>query len=111
MIPDFAALTLFPALMAYAAFSDLFTMTISNKVSLILVGAFVPFALMAHLPVADIALLHVLPGMGVLVLTMVFFARGWIGGGMPSWRPRPRSGSDGTTSRPTACRPRCSAPC
>ena len=37
---DTVRLMLFPALMAFAAFSDLFTMTISNRVSLMLVGGF-----------------------------------------------------------------------
>ena len=35
-------LTLFPAMMAFAASSDLFTMTIANRVSLILVAGFLP---------------------------------------------------------------------
>ena len=40
MILDLARLLLFPALMAFAAASDLFTMTISNRVSLALVAGF-----------------------------------------------------------------------
>jgi len=36
MILDLARLLLFPALMAFAAASDLFTMTISNRVSMLL---------------------------------------------------------------------------
>ena len=40
MITDAIRLFLFPALMAFAAFSDLFTMTISNRVSLLLVAGF-----------------------------------------------------------------------
>ena len=40
MILDIARLLLFPALMAFAAASDLFTMTISNRVSLALGGGF-----------------------------------------------------------------------
>ena len=40
MVADAIRLLLFPALMAFAASSDLLTMTISNRVSLILVGAF-----------------------------------------------------------------------
>src|SRR6202044_1474031 len=39
MILDIARLLLFPALMAFAAASDLFTMTISNRVSLAKVAA------------------------------------------------------------------------
>jgi Flp pilus assembly protein protease CpaA len=42
-------LTLFPVLTIYAAFSDLLTMTIPNRVSLLLVAGFVPVALMAGL--------------------------------------------------------------
>ena len=40
MLADAIRLLLFPALMAFAASSDLFTMTISNRVSLVLVGGF-----------------------------------------------------------------------
>ena len=40
MILDLARLLLFPALMAFAAASDLLTMTISNRVSLALVAGF-----------------------------------------------------------------------
>ena len=38
MMLDAIRLLLFPALMAFAASSDLFTMTISNRVSLALAG-------------------------------------------------------------------------
>ena len=38
MVADAIRLLLFPALMAFAASSDLITMTISNRVSLMLVG-------------------------------------------------------------------------
>ena len=38
MLTDAIRLLLFPALMAFAASSDLFTMTISNRVTLVLVG-------------------------------------------------------------------------
>ncbi len=75
------ALTLYPALMAYAAFSDLFTMTISNRLSLLLLGSFVGLALLAGMPLATLLTMHLAAGAAVLVLTFVFFARGWIGGG------------------------------
>src|ERR1041385_2117068 len=42
---DTIRLLLFPALMAFAASSDLFTMTISNKVSLALAAGFLGLAL------------------------------------------------------------------
>ena len=44
MIIDLARMLLFPALMAFAASSDLFTMTISNRVSLLLITGFVVLA-------------------------------------------------------------------
>ena len=77
---DFAALIVFPALMAYAAASDLLTMTIPNKVSLALVIAFAVFAVGSGLPWQTVAM-HV--AAGILVLTVAFglFAFGWIGGG------------------------------
>ena len=45
MLTDAVRLLVFPALMAFAASSDLFTMTISNRVTLALVGGFVAMAL------------------------------------------------------------------
>lgn len=79
-MPDSLPLLAFPALMAYAAFSDLFTMTIANWISVLLVAAFVVMAAALGWPVSTIAL-HLACGFGVLTLTFVFFARGWIGGG------------------------------
>lgn len=78
---DVGALVLFPALMAYAAWSDLFTMTISNLVSIILVAGFVSLAALTGMPLATLLEMHLATGLAVLVLTFVFFARGWIGGG------------------------------
>lgn len=75
-----AALVIFPGLMIFAALSDLFTMTISNRISLALIAIFLPFAVLAGLSAQDIAL-HFACGFGVLVLTFSMFAMGWIGGG------------------------------
>ena len=44
MLTDAVRLLVFPALMAFAASSDLLTMTISNRVSLILMGGFFALA-------------------------------------------------------------------
>jgi prepilin peptidase CpaA len=77
---ELALLIIFPALMAYAAASDLFTMTIPNEVSLALVVAFPVVALAAGLP-WDIALWHVAAGVTVLAACFAMFAFGWIGGG------------------------------
>lgn len=80
MILDLARLFLFPALMAFAAASDLFTMTISNRVSLILIAGFFVLAGLSGMPLADIAS-HVGAGLTVLTVAFACFAFGWIGGG------------------------------
>ncbi|MES1155166.1 MAG: prepilin peptidase [Pseudorhodoplanes sp.] len=77
---DAIRLLLFPALMAFAAASDLFTMTISNRVSLALVAGFAFMAFAVGMPQHAI-LSHIGAGATVLAFTFVFFARGWIGGG------------------------------
>ena len=80
MILDIARLLLFPALMAFAAASDLFTMTISNRVSLALVAGFLALALISGMGLADI-LSHLGAGAAVLVVAFGCFAMGWVGGG------------------------------
>lgn len=77
---ELALLTAFPALMAYAAASDLFTMTIPNKVSLALIVAFAAFALFGGLAWQAIAI-HLAAGFVVLVVAFGLFSFGWIGGG------------------------------
>jgi prepilin peptidase CpaA len=71
---------LFPAMMAFAASTDLLTMTISNRVSLILVGGFFALAAMSGMAAGEL-LMHVGAAAAVLVAAFVCFARGWIGGG------------------------------
>ena len=73
MMLQAAALLAFPALMVFAALSDLFTMTISNWVSLALIVIFIPFAYAVGLPPQEISL-HMACGFGVLVLTFAMFA-------------------------------------
>jgi prepilin peptidase CpaA len=80
MVADAIRLVLFPAMMAFAASSDLLTMTISNRVSLILAGGFFILAFATGMTMADI-LSHVGAGCLVLVVAFGFFTRGWIGGG------------------------------
>src|SRR3954449_3934380 len=80
MILDIARLMLFPALMAFAAASDLFTMTISNRVSLGLVAGFFALALLGGMGLHDL-LSHVGAGAVVLATAFVWFAMGWVGGG------------------------------
>src|SRR3954471_19097551 len=73
-------LLLFPAMMAFAASSDLLTMTIPNRVSLIVLGGFVILAAATGMSLEQLAQ-HVGAGLLVLVIAFGFFARGWIGGG------------------------------
>jgi len=80
MVVDAIRLLLFPALMAFAASSDLITMTISNRISLALIAGFLVLAVMTGMPLAEIGM-HVGAAAAVLAVAFVFFARGWIGGG------------------------------
>ena len=73
-------ITAFPGLLAYAAFSDLFTMTISNRISIALVIGFFVVAAALHLPIEAVGW-HIVCGLAVLAGTFVLFAMGWIGGG------------------------------
>jgi prepilin peptidase CpaA len=80
MLTELIQLTLFPAMMAFAASSDLFTMTIANKVSLILIGGFVLLAPLTGMSGHDM-LSHAGIAAAVLVVAFLCFTRGWIGGG------------------------------
>ena len=80
MVADVARLILFPALMAFAASSDLLTMTISNRVSLILIGGFLMLAGISGMGMVEI-LGHIGAGALVLLVAFGFFTRGSIGGG------------------------------
>jgi prepilin peptidase CpaA len=80
MVADALRLMLFPAMMAFAASSDLLTMTISNRVSLILVASFLVLAIAGGMSATDM-LAHAGAAGLVLVIGFVCFIRGWIGGG------------------------------
>jgi prepilin peptidase CpaA len=80
IVADAIRLMLFPALMAFAASSDLLTMTISNRVSLILFGGFFALAAMVGISAADMVS-HLSAGCVVLVAAFGLFSRGIIGGG------------------------------
>jgi prepilin peptidase CpaA len=80
MALDLVRLLLFPALMAFAAVSDLFTMTISNRISLLLIAGFVVLAAFGGLSLYAVSM-HVAAGLAVLTITFGCFAAGWIGGG------------------------------
>jgi prepilin peptidase CpaA len=80
MVVDLVRLILFPTIMAFAASSDLLTMTISNRVSIVLVGGFFALALMTGMGMVEV-LSHTGAAAVVLVVSFGFFTRGWIGGG------------------------------
>jgi prepilin peptidase CpaA len=80
LLAESIKLTLFPAIMAFAALSDLFTMSITNRVSIILVAGFGLLAALTQMGASDL-LSHVGAAAAVLAAVFVFFAFGWIGGG------------------------------
>jgi prepilin peptidase CpaA len=80
MFTNAITLLLFPALMAFAASSDLFTMTISNRLSLALAAGFVLLALATGMSWPAVGM-HLAAAALVLVVAFVFFTQGWIGGG------------------------------
>ena len=80
MIKDLLILTIFPGAMALAAATDLFTMTVPNRIALVLVGAFFVVAPLAGLGWTDVGL-HVALALAALGVTFIFFWFGWIGGG------------------------------
>jgi prepilin peptidase CpaA len=80
MVADAIRLMLFPAMMAFAASTDLLTMTISNRVSLILIGGFFALALISGMGMMEV-LAHLGAAGIVLAVAFAFFTQGWIGGG------------------------------
>lgn len=70
----------FPFCLAVAAFSDLFTMTIPNRVSAILLGAFLLAAPLSGLGLAEIGM-HLGAGLLVFSVGFVLFALNIMGGG------------------------------
>ena len=79
MLPA-AILVIFPFAMAFAAVSDLLSMTIANRVSIVLVLAFAVLAPLAGLHWAAIGM-HFAAGIAVLAVTFTLFAIGGMGGG------------------------------
>lgn len=80
MVTDAIRLLVFPALMAFAASSDLLTMTISNRLSLALTGLFFLLAITTGMPLPVVGM-HLAAAAVVLVVSFGFFTQGWIGGG------------------------------
>jgi prepilin peptidase CpaA len=80
MLTHVLVLGLFPAAMAFAAASDLVSMTISNRLSIAMVLAFFVLAAVIGMPLATVGY-HVLACILVLAVAFACFSRGWIGGG------------------------------
>ena len=81
MLADAIRLMLFPALMAFAASSDLLTMTISNRVSLILIGRLLRAGLRHRHEPGGHHVAYRRRRAWCWSWPLCFFARGWIGGG------------------------------
>ena len=77
---EYSLLLVFPAAMALAAMLDLFTMTIPNRISLFLVGAFLFVAPLTGMAWDEFGI-HLLVGICVLVFGFGLFAFGFVGGG------------------------------
>lgn len=75
-----AILVIFPMLVAFGGASDLLTMTIQNRVSILLIAGFAVVAAGTGLPPAGWGI-HVLGLLPVFVIGFGFFAAGWMGGG------------------------------
>lgn len=75
-----AILIFFPFAMAFAAISDLLSMTIQNRVSLILLVSFATLAPLTGMP-WDVYAMHFGAGAAVLAVTFGLFATGTMGGG------------------------------
>lgn len=80
MIKDLLLLTIFPGAMALAAATDLFTMTVPNRIALVLVAGFLIAAPLVGLGWPEIGL-HFGLAVAALVVTFTLFSFGWIGGG------------------------------
>ena len=74
MFVDVIRLLLFPAVMAFAASTDLFTMKISNRIPLILICGFCVLAVFDGMPIVEVGS-HLAAGTVVLVACFLFFAR------------------------------------
>ena len=76
----FAILAIFPVCMIFATFFDIFTMTIPNRINLVLLGAFVVLAPLAGMDLVTMAK-HAGVALVVLGVCFGFFAAGFMGAG------------------------------
>lgn len=75
-----AVLTIFPGCMLIAAFTDISTMTIPNRLSLALVAGFVVMVVLTGMPLEEVAI-HFAIAFCVLVVGFILFALNILGGG------------------------------
>ncbi|MEO5324892.1 prepilin peptidase [Mesorhizobium sp. CC13] len=73
-------LVVFPFCMVYSAVSDVLSMTIANRVPLLLLGVFLVVAPLAGMAWTDIGM-HLAAGALMLSITFAMFALGGMGGG------------------------------
>ncbi|MEJ6781825.1 A24 family peptidase [Aminobacter sp. Piv2-1] len=73
-------LVVFPFCMVYSAVSDVLSMTIANRVPLLLLGVFLVVAPLTGMAWADIGM-HLAAGALMLSITFAMFALGGMGGG------------------------------
>lgn len=79
-VTSFLLCVFFPFLMAYAAASDLLTMKISNRVTILLFAGFIVYVPSSGMTI-EMFVWHVAAGALTLVVTFGMFARNWVGGG------------------------------
>jgi len=77
---QYVLFALFPATLAFAAASDLLTLTIPNRLVLAIAALFVVLWPLTHTSWADFGM-HFVAGGAVLAIGFTCFAFGWIGGG------------------------------
>jgi len=75
-----AVLAIFPICMIFATFYDIFTMTIPNKIVLVLLGSFVVLAPIAGMSL-ETAAWHVGLSLVILIVGFALFSMGVMGGG------------------------------
>jgi prepilin peptidase CpaA len=77
---DSPLILMFPLAMAFAAAMDLFTMTIPNRVSILLVAGFAIVAIVVG-PTWAVLQNHLITAAVVFVVAVIMFSMGWLGGG------------------------------
>jgi prepilin peptidase CpaA len=80
MIAKLILMCALPVLLAYACFSDLFTMRISNRVCLAVLALFPAAALAGGMDIVTMGW-HLAAGVAILAVSFALFAMGFVGGG------------------------------